>query len=194
MTLSLIFLGLFATNGVSQDRPNVLVVYYSKQGHTKTMAETVADGARSVENVQVKLLSVADADSADVLAADAIILGSPVYNANVAPPVLEFLKTWPFEGAPLRNKIGAAFVTAGGMSAGEELTQMNILHAMLIFGMIVVGGPDWTQAFGASGMTVEPPFDRQPEPGFVEAYFLKKGEALGRRVAELTVRLRSGEE
>jgi hypothetical protein len=39
---------------------------------------------------------------------------------------------WPFGGARLRDKISAAFVTAGEMSAGKDLVQMNILHSMLI--------------------------------------------------------------
>jgi NAD(P)H dehydrogenase (quinone) len=58
----------------------------------------------------------------------------------------------------LIEKIGAAFVTAGGISAGEELVQMNILHSMLIFGMMVAGSPGWQQPFGASGMVAENPF------------------------------------
>ncbi|MGH7451956.1 MAG: flavodoxin family protein [bacterium] len=175
----------------SQQSANVLIVYYSAQGHTQTMAEAVAKGARSVSDVNVKLLPVAEATTKDVLAADAIVVGSPVYNANVAPEVQKFINSWPFEGAPLQNKIGAAFVTAGGMSAGEELVQMNILHAMLVFGMIVVGGPNWQQPFGASGIVAENPFQTEKQFGKVEAQFLAKGEALGKRVAELARRWKS---
>ncbi|MCI0695438.1 flavodoxin family protein [candidate division KSB1 bacterium] len=171
-----------------QDTTNVLIVYYSAQGHTQAMAEAVAKGARAVSGVKVKLLPVAEATTKDILAADAIIVGSPVYNANIAPEVQKFINSWPFEGAPLRDKIGAAFVTAGGMSAGEELVQMNILHSMLIFGMIVAGGPNWQQPFGASGIVAENPFQTEKQFGKVEAQFLAKGEALGRRVAELARR------
>lgn len=146
------------------------------------MAEAVERGARSIADVSVKTVSVAKATNEDVLTADAIIIGSPVYNANVAPAVQEFINKLPFKGAPLRDKLGAAFVTAGGVSAGEELTQVSILHSMMIFGMIVVGGPEWTSAFGASAITNEEPFKEQ------SAIFLKKGEALGKRVAELAVR------
>jgi NAD(P)H dehydrogenase (quinone) len=181
---------LLLGNSQSRQSANVLIVYYSMQGHTRAMAEAVAKGARAVSEVTVKLLPVAEATPAEVLAADAIILGSPVYNANVAPPIQNFINSWPFEGAPLRDKIGAAFVTAGGISAGEELTQMNILHAMLIFGMIVVGGPDWKMPFGASGIVEEEPFGAEKQVGQVEARFLAKGEALGKRVAQLTSRLK----
>ena len=128
---------------VAQAQPRVLVVYYSQTGHTKTMAEAVARGAKLAT---VILKTVSEATSADVLAADAIIVGSPVYNANVAPEVQAFINRWPFDGSPLKDKIGAAFVTGGGISTGEELVRVNILHSMLVFGMVVVGGPEWTSA------------------------------------------------
>ncbi len=112
---------LFVNFYETQSQVNVLVVYYSERGHTAALAEAVANGARSVDQVQVKLLSVSETQPADVLAADAIIIGSPVFNGNVAPPIQTFINQWPFESAPLRNKIGAAFVTAGGISAGDEM-------------------------------------------------------------------------
>jgi len=171
----------------AQDSTNILIVYYSQQGHTEKMARAVESGAKSVDLTRVKLLAVGDAKNADVLWADAIILGSPVYSANVAPPIQSFINRWPFQGAPLKDKIGAAFVTAGGISAGEELVQLNLLKSMLIFGMIIVGGPDWNQAFGASAVVEEKPF-KQEKAGEVSEQFLQKGEKLGRRVAEITRR------
>ncbi len=168
---------------VAVSQPNILIVYHSQTGHTKAMAEAVARGARPA-NVTLKV--VANATTADVLGADAVIIGSPVYNANVAPQLQEFINQWPFEGQPLKDKIGAAFVTAGGISAGEELAQLSILHSMLMFGMVVVGGPEWTSAFGASAIVGEPPFD----PKNVDQAFLRKGEALGKRVAEIAARLK----
>ncbi len=180
---------LLLSSAHCRDSVHVLIVYHSEAGHTQALAEAVAKGARSVRGAKVILLPVAEATNDNVLAADAIILGSPVHNANVTPALQQFINGWPFKGAPLRDKVGAAFVTAGGMSAGEELVQLNILHSMLIFGMIVVGGPDWRSAFGASGIIEEEPFKAQAQTEKVVAQFLAKGEALGRRVAELTQRL-----
>jgi NAD(P)H dehydrogenase (quinone) len=164
---------------------NILVAYYSVDGHTKTLAEAVAAGATSIENVNVKMFTVQEISKEDLMEADAIIVGSPVYNANVAPAVAEFISSWPFAGSPLRNKIGAAFATGGGISAGEELTQLSILHSMLIFGMIIVGGPDWEQPFGASAITGEDPFIPEVK-GQLDEMFIRKGKALGRRVAEIS--------
>ena len=163
---------------------NILIAYYSYEGHTKALAESVAAGAESVEGVRVKLRMISEVDHADLLEAHAIIVGSPVYNANIAPAVSEFILSWPFENEPMKDKIGAAFVTGGGISAGEELAQLSILHSMMIYGMIVVGGPSWDQAFGASAITGEEPFSSSE--GTVDEMFLNKGYLLGQRVAEIT--------
>ena len=164
---------------------NILITYFSKTAHTQSMAEEVAKGAQSIQGVQVVIKSIDQASTKDLLEADAIIVGSPVYNANIAPEVVKFISTWPFEGNPLKDKIGAAFVTAGGISAGEELAQVNILQSMLIFGMIVVGGDTWTSAFGASAITDESIFKTEK----LDKIFLQKGFALGKRVATIAKKM-----
>ena len=173
----------------SDEGVHVLVVYHSVKGHTRAMAEAVTEGARSVTGVTVKLVSVAEAKEADVLEADAILVGSPVYNANVAPEVQSFINSWPFRGAPLADKIGAAFVSAGAISAGEEAVQLSLLRSMLVFGMIVVGGSEWRNAFGASAVWEEGPFVTDRGKDTVDELFLEKGRSLGRRVARLAVKL-----
>jgi NAD(P)H dehydrogenase (quinone) len=164
---------------------NLLIAYYSKTAHTQSLAEEVAKGAQSILGVKVVLKSINETTTKDLLDADAIIIGSPVYNANLAPEMVKFMSEWPFEGNPLKDKIGAAFVTAGGMSAGEELAQVNILHTMLIFGMIVVGGDEWTSAFGASAITNESIFKTEK----LDKMFLQKGFLLGQRVATLAKKM-----
>jgi NAD(P)H dehydrogenase (quinone) len=168
---------------VGQKSHTILVTYFSQTGKTAQLADAVVRGAKSVNNVQVILKQIQQTTKEDLLKADAIIIGSPVYNANPASEVLKFIEGWPFEGSPMKNKIGAVFVTGGGISAGEELAQVNLLHSMLIYGMVIVGGADWTSAFGASAITDEGPFKNG-----VDDIFLKKGEGLGKGVAESVVR------
>ncbi len=174
---------LFSINTQAQ---NILITYYSKTAHTQSLAEEVAKGASTIPGVQVVLKKIDQTTTKDLLNADAIIVGSPVYNANIAPEVVQFMSTWPFEGNPLKDKIGAAFVTAGGISAGEELAQVNILQSMLVFGMVVVGGNDWTSAFGASAITNEGVF----KTAQLDKIFLQKGFSLGKRVATIAKKMK----
>lgn len=168
---------------LAAQKPVVLIVYHSETGHTEQMAEAVAAGAEREGAVEVMLRSTETVSEEELRSAAAIIVGSPVYNANVSPEISRFIASWPFEGEPLKDKIGAAFVTGGGISAGEELVQMAILQSMLVFGMVVAGGPHWTQPFGASAVTAEAPFSTSGSG--VDQQFLRKGELLGERVARL---------
>jgi NAD(P)H dehydrogenase (quinone) len=94
--------------------------------------------------------------------------------------VQEFINSWPFEGRPMKDKLGAAFVTGGGISIGEEGVMLDILRTMLIQGMVVMGGEEVEASFGASAITGEGPFKGEK----IDPIFLAKGVGLGKRVAE----------
>lgn len=167
---------------LSAQTTKILIAYYSASGSTEALAQSVAKGAESVSGVEVKLLPLDKIQVTELLEADGIILGSPVYNGNVAPKVQEFINSWPFEGRPMQDKIGAAFATGGGISIGEEAVLLNMLHSMMICGMIPVGGDSVESAYGASAITGEGPFHKEP----LDPIFLAKGFGLGKRVAEIS--------
>jgi NAD(P)H dehydrogenase (quinone) len=167
---------------------NVLITYYSESGHTSILAKSVAEGVQEIAGAEVRLLTIEKTSTDDLVWADAVIVGSPVHSANIAAPVQEFIRTWPFDEQVLKDKIGAVFVTGGGISAGEELAQMNLIHTMLVFNMIVVGGPSWDQPFGASAITGEEPFISESSEPEIDSMFSIKGHALGKRIAEIASR------
>jgi NAD(P)H dehydrogenase (quinone) len=177
-----LLVGLFilSLSVYGQHNPLVLIAYYSPSGSTKKLAESIGEGARSVEGVEVILAPIGEVSPQNLLDAQAILVGTPVYNGNIAPAVQEFINSWPFEGRPMKDKLGAAFVTGGGISIGEEGVMLDILRAMLIQGMVVLGGEEVEAAFGASAITGEGPF----VGGTVDPIFLTKGFGLGKRVAE----------
>jgi NAD(P)H dehydrogenase (quinone) len=176
----LVGLFLLSISVYGQDKPLVLITYYSPSGSTKQLAEAIGEGARSVEGVEVVLVPIGEVNPQDLLNAQAILVGSPVYNGNIAPAVQEFINSWPFEGRPMKDKLGAAFVTGGGISIGEEGVMLDILRTMLIQGMVVMGGEEVEAAFGASAITGEGPFKAEK----IDPIFLAKGVGLGKRVAE----------
>ena len=171
-------------DGIAQ-KNTVLIAYHSASGHTAQMAKAIQSGIVASGDFKVIVKAFNEVRSQELLAADAIVIGSPVYNANPSPEILSFIKTWPFEGQPLKNKLGAVFVTAGGFSSGEEMVQSSLLHAMLVYGMIVVGGDDWTSSFGASGIHDEGKYQSKE----LDKYFLEKGFRLGKRMAEVLAKM-----
>lgn len=175
----------FSQNILAQSPPTVLITYHSESGKTQAMAEAVAKGVAEVQGVKYILKPIADVTEVEILHASAIILGSPVYNANMTPEVQAFINSWPFEGRPLKDKLGAVFVTGGGFSIGEEAVMFSMIRAMMIHGMVIVGGDDVEAAFGASAITGEGGFaDKE-----VNEIFLKKAEGLGRRVGEVVLNI-----
>ncbi len=175
--------------GSPQDRDvTVLVAYYSVSGNTEAMAQAVADGARSVPGTQVRVERVETVTAETLFAADAVVVGSPVYWANMAGAVKTFFDQWQLEfgvwpDLKLRNTVGAAFATGGQVSGGQEVTMLTMLAAMLGNRMIVVSGGG---AFGASAVT------EGDSPG-INGQELAGARALGKRVADVTWMVKRGQ-
>lgn len=154
----------------------VLVTFFSVTGNTKAMAEAVAEGVRSVQNIECAFMPVTEVTNDEVVAADGIIVGSPTYFGQMAAQVKALFDITERVYGKLEGKVGAAFTTSGGAGCGHELTNMSIITAMLVAGMIVQGttkGPH----FGP--FAVGKPNDKQ----------LAQARDLGVRVAELTKKL-----
>jgi NAD(P)H dehydrogenase (quinone) len=177
--LAHVLLGLLLMAPALAQPVTVLVAYDSVDGHTEQVAGWIAEGAGEDKQAEVRLKRVGAISLDDLLWADAILVGSPVYNAGLTPPVGKFIAEWPFDGAPLKNKVGAAFSSAEGASAGEELVLMDILHSMMLMQMVIVGGDDWRSAFGVSLIQ-----DITSDPK-VLGYTRDKARRLGRRAVTL---------
>lgn len=172
----------------SLERVKVLVAYHSLTGHTEKMAQAVVEGAGSVPGTVVELRRVGEVTAQQLFAADALVVGSPVYWSNMAGEVKTFFDNWQFKFGvfpefKMRNKVGAAFATGGQISGGKEVTMLTILAAMLGNQMIVVSGGG---ALGASATT------EGDSPGISEQE-LAEARELGRRVAEVTWLVKRGQ-
>jgi len=129
----------------------VLVMYYSKTGNTKNLAQSIDRGVREVPDVKCVLKPVSEVTKDDFLLSDGIIAGSPVYFGTMAAELKEVFDRFVGIRKKMGDKVGAAFATAGDPSGGKETTIISILQAMLIYGMIIVGDPlDATGHYGIS--------------------------------------------
>jgi NAD(P)H dehydrogenase (quinone) len=118
---------------------HVLVVYDSKTGNTEKMALAVAKGAEQVSDVEVKVKKVEQTSPDDLLAADAVIMGSPTYFGQMSAKLKALIDESIKVHKKLGGKVGAAFTSSGGKASGAETTLLSILQAMLIHGMIISG-------------------------------------------------------
>jgi len=97
----------------------IVIVYDSNTGNTQKMAESIADGARSISGVDVILKKIGKPFSLSVLLvdADAVILGSPAHYAFATPAMRDFLSCIQGQVADgnfeVKGKLGAVFGSYG---------------------------------------------------------------------------------
>jgi NAD(P)H dehydrogenase (quinone) len=140
----------------------VLVLYYSSYGHVETLANAIAEGARST-GATVDVKRVPETAPADVAKAayfkvdqtapiatvdelanyDAIIVGTPTRFGRMASQMASFLDQagglWA-RGA-LNGKVGGAFTSTASQHGGQEVTLFSIITNLMHFGMTIVGLP-----------------------------------------------------
>lgn len=98
----------------------VLILYYSKTGHTKKLAEEIAKGVGEVEGVACIVKSTADVTKDDFVACDGIIAGSPVYFGTMAAELKSVFDQFVGVRRKMEDKIGAAFATSGDTFGGKR--------------------------------------------------------------------------
>lgn len=158
----------------------VLVMYYSRSGNTKRLAEELANGVKEVSGVGCLLKSTTEVTKDDFSSSDGVIAGSPVYFGGMAAELKEVFDRFVGVRKQMGDKIGAAFATSGDQSGGKETTMMSIIQAFLIYGMIIVGDPlDATGHYGVSCT------------GSPDEKTIENARKLGRRVALLVKKLKS---
>lgn len=194
----------------------VLVLYYSSYGHIETMAQAVAEGARSGgAEVVIKRVpelvpeAVAKAshfkvDQAAPVATvdelpdyDAIIFGVPTRFGNMAAQMKNFLdQTGPlwFAGK-LVGKVGSVFASTATQHGGQESTILSTHTVLLHQGMVIVGLPyTWAGQMKLDEITGGSPYgattiaggDGSRQPSANE---LEGARFQGKHVAEIAAKL-----
>ena len=156
----------------------VLVLYFSKGGNTKRLAEAVVEGVNSIAGAEAVLKKTDQVTKDDFLEARAIIAGSPVYFGTMAAQLKQIFDEFVSVRKKMENKIGAVFSTAGDATGGKETTMFSIIQALMIYGMIIVGDP--MAATGHYGVSCV---------GKPDEKTLGNGRLLGKRVAEIALKI-----
>ena len=193
---------------------DVLVLYYSRHGATRRLAELVAQGIDAVPGAAARLRTVPPVAPATEVAAPPVppqgrpyveladleqcaglALGSPTRFGNMAAPLKHFIDgtagLW-LSGA-LAGKPAALFTSTNSLHGGQESTLLSMMLPLLHHGMLIVGlpytEPDLNEtASGGTpyGASHHARLSQQP----VTAEEGRLAVALGRRLAWAALKLR----
>jgi len=110
--------------------PKMLILYYSRTGNTKKMADAVAEGAGMVQGVEVELNYHIAPEALDNY--DAILIGIPTYHHDMTVDMKNLFEEAAVKNVNLKGKIGAAF---GSYGWSGEAPRMIIEIIRSKFGM-----------------------------------------------------------
>lgn len=116
----------------------IAIVYESRSGHTKALAEAVGEGVKAA-GLEAKLIPVEKAVPQDLLDAAGIIAGSYTSYGIIGGGLKKFFDDTIVLHGQLEGKIGGAFASSGGLGGGNESTVLSILQILLVHGLIIPG-------------------------------------------------------
>jgi NAD(P)H dehydrogenase (quinone) len=139
----------------------VLIVYYSRNGHVKMLAEQVAQGVE-MAGVEARLRTIPSVsavcestektipDSGDIYCTEddlancsGLLIGSPTRFGNMAAPLKYFLDNtgslW--ASGALIGKPAGVFTSTSSMHGGQEATLLSMMTPLMHHGMLIAGIP-----------------------------------------------------
>jgi len=193
----------------------ILVLYYSRSGKVRQMAQFIARGIEHIPEHQARIRTVPAVSAvseaveppipgegapyatiADLEECAALAMGSPTRFGNMAAPLKYFLDQtgalWT-RGA-LVGKPAALFTSTSTLHGGQETTLVSMMLPLLHHGMLILGIP-YTQSALTTTVAGGTPYGASHFSGTSNERAITADEkilciALGRRLAEVTARLR----
>ena len=190
--------------------PEILILYYSRNGSVAALARQVARGVEEVAGMQARLRTVPPVAPVTQTAAPSVpedgapyvehrdleecaglLLGSPTRFGNMAAPLKHFIDGLGTQwvSGTLAGKPAAVFTSTATMHGGQEATLLGMMLPLLHHGMLLVGIPYTEPALSVthSGGT---PYGASHVAGPKDDPALSDDEktlarALGRRVARI---------
>ncbi|AXK72573.1 NAD(P)H:quinone oxidoreductase [Lysobacter sp. TY2-98] len=194
--------------------PDVLIVYYSRNGAVARLARQVARGVEEVAGMQARLRTVPPVaavtttasppvpddgapyvESRDLQECAGLLIGSPTRFGNMAAP----LKHWidglggDWASGTLVGKPAGAFTSSSTMHGGQESTLISMMLPLLHHGCVVAGIP-YTEPRLSTTRTGGTPYGASHVAGVRDDQPVDEDEAhlaraLGRRIGTLAAKL-----
>jgi len=141
---------------------NILVLYYSRHGATRRLAELIAEGVESIPHCNAILRTVPAISTvceatqpsipedgspyveyADLENCDGLALGSPTRFGNMASAMKYFWdgSTAQWLSGALSGKPACVFTSSGSLHGGQETTLISMMLPLMHHGMLILGLP-----------------------------------------------------
>jgi NAD(P)H dehydrogenase (quinone) len=193
---------------------DILVLYYSRHGATRLLADCVAQGIDSVHGAAARLRTVPSVspvvevaapkvppagapyvEPIDLAECGGIALGSPTRFGNMAAPLKHFLDSTSGQwmSGVLSGKPACVFTTTSSLHGGQEATLLSMMLPLLHHGMLLVGipytEPDLTTTRSGGTPYGASHFAPHGEPSGVRDEERRLAHALGQRLARAALKL-----
>jgi NAD(P)H dehydrogenase (quinone) len=194
----------------------LLVLYYSRLGSVKQMAQFIARGVESVGNCEAMIRTVPPVSPTceaiepaipdngapyvtleDLRQCDGLALGSPTRYGNMAAPMKYFLDTTSslWLGGDLVNKPATVFTSTSTMHGGQEITLLSMMVPLMHLGFVLCGLP-YTETALNKTQTGGTPYGASHVAGNDNKRVISDDEqqlcfSQGKRLATLAIRLKS---
>jgi NAD(P)H dehydrogenase (quinone) len=194
----------------------ILVLYYSRYGSVKQMAQYIARGIESVPDMEAKIRTVPPVSPTteaidptvpesgapyvtieDLKQCAGLALGSPTRFGNMAAPMKYFIdqvsSLW--LSGNLVNKPAAVFSASSSLHGGQESTLLSMMLPLFHLGFILLGIP-YTEADLNNTKTGGTPYGATHHAGTSGKNPISDEEqrlcfALGKRLAEIAAKLKN---
>lgn len=191
------------------NNPYILVLYYSRNGHVKMLAQHIAEGIES-EAVEARLRTVpavsadfeaqapAIPESGDIYCSledltqcSGLLLGSPTRFGNMAAPLKYFLDSTSnlWMNGSLISKPAGVFTASSSIHGGQESTLLSMMLPLLHQGMVIAGVPYSENALTATKSGGTPYGASHVEGEMLSHEEIKIAFAQGKRIAQLALKL-----
>jgi NAD(P)H dehydrogenase (quinone) len=193
---------------------DILILYYSRHGATKELAQLIARGVEKVSQMQARLRTVPEISTVCEKVADEIpeqgaiyvsnqdlqeccglILGSPTRFGNMASPLKYFIDNTSSQwlAGALSGKPAAVFTSSSSLHGGQESTLLSMMIPLLHHGMLITGIP-YSESALSSTTTGGTPYGASHVAGTQNDQPISDEEkqlalALGTRIAEVAKKL-----
>lgn len=112
----------------------ISIIYHSESGNTKKVAKLISEGAKKVEGIETKCMSIDDVDKIFLEQSKIVFFGTPTYAGTYSWQMKKWLDTCKLNFA---GKVGCVFATENFVGGGADNAELALISELIVKGMFI---------------------------------------------------------